>query len=197
MDGFSGYFHIPIAEEDQLKTTFITPWGCYAYKRMPFGLMNAYATFQRWMNKVFAPYLGKFIRVFMDDIGCFSSREEHLSKLVELCFKRLDEEGGQLNPKKCKLAQARVLLLGHVISQNGIEADPEKVKALLLMDPPSSVQGLASFVHKLRYLSRFFWMLAQYVYPLHKLSQSVQGFVWTEEAQGAFDKIKEVLCQQR
>ena len=61
-----------------------------------------------------------------------------MSKL-ELCFKRLDEEGGQLNPKKCKLAQARVLLLGHVISQNGIEADPEKVKALLLMDPPSSV----------------------------------------------------------
>ena len=88
-----------------------------------------------------------------------------------------------------------MLLLGHVISQNGIEADPEKVKALLLMDPPSSVQGLASFVHKLCYLSRFFWMLAQYVYPLHKLSQSVQGFVWTEEAQGAFDKIKEVLCQ--
>ena len=92
---------------------------------MPFGLMNAYATFQRWMNKVFAPYLGKFIRVFMDDIGYFSSREEHLSKL-ELCFKRLDEEGGQLNSKKCKIAQARVILLGHVISQNGIEADPEK-----------------------------------------------------------------------
>ena len=84
---------------------------------------------------------------------------------------------------------------GHAISQNGIEADPEKVKALLFMDPPSSVQGLASFFHKLRYLSRFFWMLAQYVYPLHKLSQSVQGFVWTKEAQGAFDKIKEMLCQ--
>ena len=74
----------------------------------------------------------------MDDYGCFSSREEHLSKL-ELCFKRLDEEDGQLNPNKCKLAQARVLLLSHVISQNGIEDDLEKVKALLLMDPPSSV----------------------------------------------------------
>ena len=72
-----------------------------------------------------------------------------------------------------------MLLLGHVISQNGIEDDPKKVKALLLMDPPLSVQGLASFVHKLCYLSCFFWMLAQYVYPLHKLSQSVQGFVWT------------------
>ena len=60
MDGFSRHFQIPIAEEDQLKTPFITPWGCYAYRQMPFGLMNAYATFQRWMNKVFAPYLGKF-----------------------------------------------------------------------------------------------------------------------------------------
>lgn len=194
MDGFSGYFQIGITEEDQLKTTFITPWGCFAYRRMPFGLMNAYATFQEWMNKVFEPYLGKFIRVFMDDIGCYSSRAEHLSKL-SLCFQRLNEEGGQLNPKKCRFAQPRINLLGHVVSQNGIEADPEKVKALVMMEPPTTLQGLASFVHKLKYLSRFFWMLSQYVFPLHKLCRQTHGFQWDEEAQVAFDKIKEILCQ--
>lgn len=199
MDGFLGYFQISIAEEDQLlKTTFIMPWRCFAYCRMPFGLMNAYATFQEWMNKVFAPYLGKFIRAFMDDIGCYSSRVEHLSKL-NLYFQQLEEEGGQLNPKKCKFSQPQINLLGHVVSQNGIEADPAKVKALVMMESPmespTTIQGLVSFVHKLKYLSRFFWMLSQYVFLLHKICHQAHGFQWDEEAQVAFDKIKEVLCQ--
>ena len=82
-----------------------------------------------------------------------------------------------------------------MVSQNGIEADPEKVKALVMMEPPTTTQGLASFVHKLKYLSRFFWMLSQFVYPLHKLCHQAHGFQWNEEAQQAFERIKEILCQ--
>ena len=71
-DGYLGYFQIRIAEEDQRKTTFVTPWGCFAYRVMPFGLTNAPATFQRFMNHVFQPYFGKSIRVYIDDfcIAC-------------------------------------------------------------------------------------------------------------------------------
>ena len=102
MDGYSGYFQISIAKEDQLKTTFITPWGCFAYRRMPFGLLNAYATFQVWMDQVFIEFFGKFLRTFMDDTCVYSSRVEHCAKL-EMVFQKMDEAGGQLNLEKCKL----------------------------------------------------------------------------------------------
>ena len=82
-DGYSGYFQISIAEEDQKKTTFVTPWGCFAYRVMPFGLINAPATFQRFMNHVFQPYFGKSIRVYIDDFCIYSMRALHLAKVDE------------------------------------------------------------------------------------------------------------------
>ena len=76
-DGYSGYFQISIAKEDQRKTTFITPWGCFAYRVMPFGLTNAPTTFQRFMNHVFQPYFGKSIKVYIDDFCIYSSCALH------------------------------------------------------------------------------------------------------------------------
>ena len=129
MDGYSGYFQILIAKEDQLKTTFITPWDCFAYRCMTFGLLNAYATSQGWMDRVFAEFLGKFLRTFMDEICVYSSRVEHCAKL-EMLFQKMDEASGQLNPKKCKLAHSKVILLGRLVSENGIKANPRKVNAM-------------------------------------------------------------------
>ena len=98
--------------------------------------------------------MGKFVKDFIDDFCIYSDRLLHCSKL-EMVFKRYDECGGQLNPKKCHLAQPRVKLLGHVISQNGIEADPDKVKALMTLPTPKDTKQLATFIHKVKYLSRF------------------------------------------
>ncbi len=83
-DGYRGYHQVKTLE-DQLKTTFTTPWGTFCYTLMPFGLCNALGTFQRLMNKVFDPFLGLFIRVFIDDFGVYSDRAFHLTKL-ELVF---------------------------------------------------------------------------------------------------------------
>ena len=133
-DGYSGYFQISIAEEDQKKTTFVTPWGCFAYRVMPFGLTNAPATFQRFMNHVFQPYFGKSIRVYIDDFCIYNMRALHLAKVDE-GLSRLAQLGGQLNMEKCHIGERQVALLGHVVSESGIQANPSKVNALFLPQP--------------------------------------------------------------
>ncbi|MCO5599661.1 hypothetical protein L7F22_053766 [Adiantum nelumboides] len=146
-DGYSGYFQIRIAEEDQKKTTFVTPWGCFAYRVMPFGLTNAPATFQRFVTHVFQPFFGKSIRVFIDDFCIYSSRVLHLEKVNE-GLARLQSLGGQLNVDKCHIAESQVTLLGHVVSSRGIEADPGKVQALVSLPSPKSAKELVSFIQK-------------------------------------------------
>ena len=98
-DGFCGYFQIEIAPEDQKLTSFITPWGVFCYTRMPFGLVNAYAMFQGWMDRLLSPFFRKFARSFMDDIGIYSDRKSHVQK-VDQIFAKIDGDGGQLNPNK-------------------------------------------------------------------------------------------------
>ena len=122
-DGYSRYFHIQICEEDQKKTSFVTTWGIFAYRVMPFGLTNAPATFQCFMSQVFAPYLGKFIRVFLDDFCIYSSRVDHLEKL-RIALKSVDDAKRCLNPTKCHLARKKVSHLGHIIPKEDIEMDP-------------------------------------------------------------------------
>ncbi|MCO5588922.1 hypothetical protein L7F22_042883 [Adiantum nelumboides] len=156
-DGFSGYFQLTLAQEDQKKTTFITPWGCFCYRVLPFGFMNGCAWYQKRVNKVFSPFLGKFVKDLIDDFCVYSTRKDHCSKL-EVAFKQCDESGGQLNPKKCYLAQPRVKFLGHMISENGIEADPDKVKTLILLPSPKDTKQLATFLQKGLKFFRSDWM---------------------------------------
>ncbi|MCO5564969.1 hypothetical protein L7F22_018639 [Adiantum nelumboides] len=166
-DGYSGYFQLILAPEDRKKTTFITPWGCFCFCCLPFGLTNGPGAFERKVDWVFNPFLGKFVKGFIDDFCVYSSRKEHVQKL-EMTFARYDECEGQLNPKKCHLAQPRVKLLGHVIFENGIEADPEKVEALLLLSSPKDTRQLATFIQKVKYLSRFIHLASQLLYPLQQ-----------------------------
>ncbi|MCO5557438.1 hypothetical protein L7F22_011002 [Adiantum nelumboides] len=111
-DGYSRYFQIRIVEEDKKKTTFVTPWGCFAYRVMPFGLTNAPATFQGFVTHVFQPFFGKSIRVFIDDFCIYISRVLHLEKVNE-GLARLQSLGGQLNVDKCHIAESQVTSLGY------------------------------------------------------------------------------------
>ena len=140
MDAFSGYNQIKMAEEDQEKTAFIISQGLYCYKVMPFGLKNAGATYQRLVNKMFSKQIGRNMEVYVDDM-LVKSREEltHLDDLKET-FVTLRQYQMKLNPSKCVFGVASGKFLGFMVSQRGIEANPEKLQAIINMASPKTVK---------------------------------------------------------
>ena len=140
MDAFSRYNQIKMDEEDQEKTAFITSQGLYCYKVMPFGLKNAEATNQRLVNKMFNKQISRNMEVYVDDM-LVKSKEElaHLDDLKET-FATLKQYQMKLNPSKCVFRVASGKFLGFMISQKGIEANPEKVQAIINMILPKTVK---------------------------------------------------------
>jgi len=130
LDGYSGFFQIAIHPDDQEKTTFTCPYGTFAYRRMPFGLCNAPATFQRCMMAIFADFLEDILEVFMDDFSvCGSSFEDclgNLEKVLERCVK----VNLVLNWEKCHFMVKEGIVLGHVVSNRGIEVDKAKIEVI-------------------------------------------------------------------
>jgi hypothetical protein len=142
MDAFSGYNQIQMAEEDQEKTSFITDWGLYCYKVMPFGLKNADATYQRLVNRMFEKQMGRNVEVYVDDMLVKSAKAlDHVSDLKET-FDTIRRYRMRLNPAKCAFGISSDKFLGYLVSQMGIEANPEKVRAVLEMQPPRTTKQL-------------------------------------------------------
>ena len=142
MDAFSGYNQIKMKEEDQEKTSFVTSQGLFCYKVMPFGLKNAGATYQRLMNKMFAYQLGRNVQVYVDDMLVKSVRKNnHLNDLQET-FNTLRSYNMKLNPSKCMFGVTTGKFLGFMVSQRGIEVKPEKVRAILELEPPRTVKAV-------------------------------------------------------
>ncbi|GJX95356.1 reverse transcriptase domain-containing protein [Tanacetum coccineum] len=138
LDGFSGYFQIPIDPQDQEKTTFTCPYGTFAYRRMPFGLCNAPGTFQRCMMAIFHDMIEETIEVFMDDFSVFgdsfSSCLSHLDKMLKRC----EDTNLVLNWEKCHFMVKEGIVLGHKISKSGIEVDKAKVDVIAKLPHPTS-----------------------------------------------------------
>ncbi|GJY35770.1 reverse transcriptase domain-containing protein [Tanacetum coccineum] len=141
LDGFSGYFQIPIDPLDQEKMTFTCPYGTFAYRRMPFGLCNAPGTFQRCMVAIFHDMIEKTMEVFMDDFSVFgdsfSSCLAHLDKMLQRC----EDTNLVLNWEKCHFMVKEGIVLGHKISKNGIEVDRAKVDVIAKLPHPTTVKG--------------------------------------------------------
>ncbi|GJV90817.1 reverse transcriptase domain-containing protein [Tanacetum coccineum] len=146
LDGFSGYFQIPIDPLDQEKTTFTCPYGTFAYRRMPFGLCNAPGTFQRCMVAIFHDMIEKTMEVFMDDFSVFgdsfSSCLSHLDKMLQRC----EDTNLVLNWEKCHFMVKEGIVLGHKISKSGIEVDKSKVDVIAKLPHPTTVKGIRSFL---------------------------------------------------
>ena len=193
MDGFSGYNQIKMAPEDIEKTTFITLRGTFCYKVMPFGLKNAVATYQRAMVTLFHDMIHKEIEVYVDDmIAKSASEEEHLVNLRKL-FERLRKYKLRLNPSKCTFGVRSGKLLGFIVSQRGIEVDPDKVCAILEMPHPCTEKEVRGFLERLNYIVRFIFQLTATCEPIFKLLRKYQVVEWNEDCQITFDKIKQFL----
>ena len=136
MDTFSRYKQIKMDEADQKKTSFVTSQGLFCYKVMPFGLKNARATYQRLVNHMFRPQIGRNVGVYVDDMLVKSQDEvKHLDDLQET-FNTLKQYNMRLIPNKCAFRVSSWKFLGFMISHKGIEANPDKIQAILNMEPP-------------------------------------------------------------
>jgi hypothetical protein len=125
LDGFSGYNQVLVAEPDRLKTTFRTKWGMFAYRRIPFSLINVGATFQREMDIYFKGLIDHSMVIYLDDVTIYSKQRSDHPKHLKQIFERCRKYGISLNPKKSIFVVSEGKLLGHIISKDGISVDPE------------------------------------------------------------------------
>ena len=142
LDAFSEYHQIPMHPPDEEKTVFITLHRLYCYKVMPFGLKNAGANYQRLMAKIFKPLIEHMVEVYIDDIMVKSkTRGEHGQHLEEV-FHLLKKHGMKLNPSKCAFGVSAGKFLGFMVTQRGIEVNPNEIKAVMETSAPSSKKKL-------------------------------------------------------
>uniref|UniRef100_A0A2N9HJR6 Uncharacterized protein n=1 Tax=Fagus sylvatica TaxID=28930 RepID=A0A2N9HJR6_FAGSY len=191
MDAFSGYNQIMMDESDQEKTAFITSKGLFCYRVMPFGLKNAGATYQRLMNKMFHHQIGRNMEVYVDDMLVKTKDDiKHLEDLKET-FETLRRYRMKLNPSKCVFGVSSGKFLGFMVSQRGIEANPDKIKAVLEMTPPRSTKEVQSLTGRVAALNRFVSRATDKCLPFFKTLR--KAFVWTDECQKSFEELKRYL----
>ena len=155
MDAFSGYNQINMDPDDQEKTSFVTGQGTYCYRVMPSGLKNAGATYQRLVNRMFQKQIGASMEVYIDDMLVKSTTEKlHIAHLVE-AFLILKEYNMKLNPAKCAFGVSTEKFIGFIVNNRGIEANPDKIKAVLDMASPSSIKEVQRLTGRIAALSRF------------------------------------------
>lgn len=188
LDAASGFWQIPLHPDSCKLTTFITPFGRYCFKRLPFGITSAPEIFQRKMMETLQGLEGA--EVFMDDILVYgTTMEQHNSRLNKVMH-RVQSAGLKLNMEKCSFRQSQLKFLGHLIDQSGIRPDPEKVAAIQQMPPPGNVTELKRILGMVTFLGRYIPNLSTVGQPLHELLKSKNDWTWGHAQQTAFENIK-------
>ena len=186
----SGYHQLRIANADVPKTAFRTRYGHYEFLVMPFGLTNAPAVFIALMNKVFQPYLDKFVIVFIDAILVYSRDEEEHTNHLRLVLQTLREKQLYAKFNKCEFWLDQVVFLGHIVSGEGIKVDPKKIEAILNWEPPKNVPELRSFLGLAGYYRRFVKGFSIIAAPLTKILRKHVEYKWIEACQSSFEELK-------
>jgi transposase InsO family protein len=193
IDFASGYWQIKVRDEDVGKTAFVSRDGLFEFVRMPFGLANAPATFQRTMDVLLTGLNWKICLVYIDDIMVFSSSfEEHLEHLREV-FERLKAANFTIKLSKCYFGKSEAQYLGHIVSRDGVKPDPSKIAAVENFSVPQTLTDVRSFLGIVNYYHRFVPDLGTLAEPLYYLMKKNVHFNWNEQCQAAFEKIKVLL----
>ena len=196
LDLRSGYYQVRISEGDEPKTTCVTRYGSYEFLVMPFGLTNAPATFCTLMNKIFHPFLDKFVVVYLDDIVIYSNTlEEHLDHLRKV-FRLLRQNELYVKKEKCSFVLAEVGFLGHRIKEGKLMMDESKIEAIQKWDPPTKVPQLRSFLGLVNYYRRFIKGYSARAAPLTDLLKKGKAWTWDEKCQQAFEDLKKALTEE-
>ena len=191
LDAFSGYNQIKMHPRDESKTAFMTETSSYCYKVMPFGLKNAGATYQRLMDKVLAPMLGRNVYAYVDDMVVASKdRTQHVADLEEL-FVTISKYRLKLNPEKCVFGVEAGKFLGFMLTERGIEANPDKCAVIMAMRSLTSVKEVQQLTGRMAALSRFVSAGGEKGHPYFQCLKRNSRFAWTDECEAAFMMLKE------
>ena len=200
LDLKSGYWQVELDEDSIPYTAFtVGPLGFYECLRMPFGLKNAPATFQRLMENCLGDLHLNWCIIYLDDIIIYSKTPEEHVRRLEAVFKKLSKAGLKLKPSKCEFFKSEITYLGHVVSNEGIATDPKKIKAIQLWPRPETVTQVRKFTGLTNYYRKFIHNYAKVAKPLHQLVSGENAklkrtsVTWTVECEESFKKLKE-LC---
>lgn len=208
LDLSSAYWQIPMDSRDKHLTAFYTPLGLYQWKVMPFGLSNAPATFQKAMDKLLRPYIGKFCQPYLDDIIIHSRTWKDHVKHVRKVLDKLRLAKLKIKPSKCEWFKNKVTFLGHTISVDGIRPNEYNLNKVRNAKPPQNLTQLRSFIGLCQYYKKLIPNLSQVAEPLfQKLRGGRKGknaiapnrpppFSWDQRDQKAFDKLKNILTKE-
>ena len=191
MDAFSGYNQISMDPDDQEKISLVTAQGTYCYRVMSFGLKNAGATYQRLVNRMFQKHIGTTMEVYIDDMLVKSTTAElHLAHLSET-FQILRNYNMKLNPAKCAFGVSAGKFLGFIVNLRGIEANPNKIKAVLDMPSPSGIKEVQRLTGRIAALSRFVSRARDKCQPFFQVLKKT--FQWDVKCEEAFSALKTYL----
>ena len=205
LDLASGYWQVPVHPDDRQKTAFTTPMGLFEFDRMPMGLCNAPATFQRLMESCLGDKNFESLLIYLDDLIVFAPDFSTHLLYLEQVFQRLSQYGLKLKPSKCHLFQPKVKYLGHVVTEAGVTPVADKVRAVSEWPQPKTVRELRAFLGLVGYYRRFIKDFAKVAMPLHgllvghpkkesrKVSAALTG--WTPECEAAFGGLKRALTE--
>ena len=207
LDMKSGYHQISVQEEHKQRTAFtVGPLGFYEYNRMPFGLVNAPATYQRLMEDCFDGLNLQICFIYLDDLIIFSKTfEEHIDRLRQV-FDRIRQEGLKLSPQKCHFFKTKVKYVGHIVSQDGIQPDPAKIEKVMEWPRPKTPEDVRQFLGFIGYYRKFIQDFSKISRPLNDLMPSTHKqkkkgktsqteWKWTDRQEESFQYLKSAIAK--
>ncbi|KAK9073810.1 hypothetical protein SSX86_006404 [Deinandra increscens subsp. villosa] len=193
MDASSGFQQIQMEPCDQEHTAFMTPTGIYCYTAMPFGLRNAGATYQRLVNMMFKDQLGDTMEVYIDDMVVKSKKTEDHPRDLQTAFDILDHHNMKLNPSKCHFGVRAGKFLGYMVTERGVEASPEQIKAILNLKSPTTIKDVQKLTGRIAALNRFISRSSEKSKDFYEILRKNKRFEWNEKHEEALKSLKEYL----
>ena len=194
LDMKDAYYQCRLDEESRDITSFSDGKNLYRFKRLPFGLNVAPAIFTRVMQEVLRPLLKLgFVKNYLDDVIVFAHDFDTLLGRLNSTFQRMAEMGLKLNVSKCHFAQTRIKFLGHIVSEKGMEVNPESVEGIVKMTFPKTTREVRRFIGMCSFYRKFIPDFAKIAAPLTSLQSKIVKYVWTPECQEAFEQLKQKL----